>query len=226
MRYILALTVTLSALLPTPSHADPITAGVWSPAPPANNDEFGFYDGLSWDCAECNVGFKLKGAIEYLHDGAHRPVGFGYRGFADAALISRTTDWTAGVLSWDPDSGSFLYSTGTGYFYNSWQGGNMVLFRIVAAAATTYFLGIEDIPIGWGREDRDFNDSIYTWAVAHAVPLPPPPASPPPPIPEPGTWALALTGLTMALAWRARHRSRVHNRLMQRIHSSRNPSRA
>ena len=207
MRHILALALTLFALLPGQSHADPVTAGAWSPAPLADNDEFGFYDGLSWDCAACNVGFKLKGAIEYLHDGAHRPVGFGYRAFAGAALISRTTDWTGGVLSWDGNSGSFMYSTGTGYFYNSWQGSNMVLFRIVEAAATTYFLGIEDIPIGWGREDRDFNDSVYSWNVASAGPLPPPPTSPPAPVPEPGAWALALTGLTMALGWRARRSS-------------------
>jgi hypothetical protein len=182
------------------SVADPITGGTWSLAPSANNDGVGFYDGLSWDCAECNVGFQLLGPLEYLHDGAHRPVGFGYRQFAGALLISRTTDWTNGFLSWDPGTQGFMYDTGTGFFYNSWQGTNMVLFRMIGAAATTYFLGVEDIPIGWGREDRDFNDSIYRWSVLATVP--PPPPVPPPPIPEPGTWALMLGGLAMLLRGR------------------------
>lgn len=189
--------VMLLSVLRGVSAADPITAGSWTLAPAANNDGVGFYDGLSWDCAECNVGFQLLGPLEYLHDGVHRPVPFGYGQFAGAVLISRTTDWKNGSLSWDPGTQGFMYDTGTGFFYNSWQGTNMVLFRMVSAAATTYFLGVEDIPTGWGREDRDFNDSIYRWSVLSPFPPPPPPV-PPPPIPEPGTWTLALSGLAMA----------------------------
>lgn len=207
MRPVLALTLASFLLVRGTAGAEPITAGMWSKVPPADNDEFGFYDGLSWDCAACNVGFQLREAVEYLHDGGHGPVGFGYRGFEGAALISRTTAWTGGVLSWDSAAGSFVYDTGTGYFHDSRQGTNMVLFRLVAAAATVYWLAVEDIPVGWGREDRDFNDSIYRWEVTSTAPPGPPPAPQPAPIPEPGAWRLALTGLLLTLGWRARPRA-------------------
>jgi hypothetical protein len=207
MKFALALMFATLTLAPRTAAAEPITAGVWSAAPAADNDEFGFYDGLSWDCAACNIGFQLKEALEYLHDGMHRPVGFKYRQFPGAALISRTTAWTDGVLSWDAAAESFLYNTGTGYFHDSRQGTNMVLFRLVAVAATIYWLGVEDIPVGWGREDRDFNDSIYRWEVPRAGPPGPPPEPQPPPIPEPGTWRLALTGVLLTLGWRVRQRA-------------------
>lgn len=186
-----AILATLLVLtLARASAAEPITAGKWSPAPAANNDGFGFYDGASWDCAACNIGFHLRGSLEYLHDGGHRPVPFGYRAFDGAVLISRTTGWTKGVLKWQPAADAFTYDTGEGYIHSSWQGTNMVLFRLVSGVWTTYWLGVEDLPIGFREQDRDFNDSIYQWSVASATPSP---------VPEPGTWMLALAGLVTVL---------------------------
>lgn len=189
-RAILAAVVLVSALARV-SAAEPITVGKWSLAPSADNDGIGFYDGASWDCAACNIGFHLRGSLEYLHDGAHRPVPFGYRDFEGAVLISRTTAWTRGVLSWHPAADAFIYDTGEGYIHSSWQGTNMVLFRLVGGV-TTYWLGVEDLPVSFRAQDRDFNDSIYQWSVATA----PPPSSP---VPEPATWTLALAGLVTVL---------------------------
>jgi hypothetical protein len=196
MTHALLATLVLVTALARVSAAEPITVGKWSPAPVADNDGVGFYDGASWDCATCNLGFQLPGALEYLHDGAHRPVPFGYRQFEGAVLVSRNTAWRKGVLSWHPAVDAFIYDTGEGYIHSSWQGTNMVLFRLVAGVSTRYWLGVEDLPVG-GPQDRDFNDSVYQWTATTTTP---PPSSP---VPEPGTWTLAVAGLVVALRRRA-----------------------
>jgi hypothetical protein len=211
MTHAIVAALIVLTLLAGVSAAEPISAGIWTPTPLADNDGVGFYDRPSWDCSTCNIGFQLRDPrLEYLHDGAHGAVPFVYRHFEGAGLIGRSTAWTDGFLSWDAVTHAFIYDTGTGYVLSSWQGTNMVLFRLVGTAAITYWLGVEDIPVGFGVEDRDFNDSIYQWSAVPALP-PPPPPPPPPPVPEPATWTLALAGIATALGWRsraARHRAR------------------
>ena len=204
MTHAILATLVLITALARVSAAEPITVGKWSPAPVADNDGVGFYDGASWDCSTCNIRFQLQGSLEYLHNGADRPVAFGYRQFEGAVLVSRTTAWTKGVLSWQPAADAFIYDTGEGYIHSSWQGTNMVLFRLVTGLSTRYWLGVEDLPVG-GPQDRDFNDSIYQWTATTVLPPPPPH----PPIPEPGTWTLALAGLVTVLGWRSRVATRL-----------------
>jgi hypothetical protein len=179
--------------------ADPITTGTWSVSPPPQGNGFPFYDGRSFDCDECGVAYWLPAGIEYLNDGAGRAVAFGFSRFPGATLFLQQTAWRNGTLNWDRDSGDFVYDTGTGYSYRSLDGIAMALFRNRRGGDVDYWLAVEDLPMDWPVQDRDFNDAVFMWTARIPGTEPEPE---PAPTPEPGTLLLLSAG---ALAIRKRH---------------------
>ena len=192
-----ALLVVFSAS----ASADPVSLGVWSPAPEPDGDFFPFYDGASFDCHRCGVAFVLPPDVEFLNDGLGGLIGFAFERFPGASLAMQVTAWRSGSLWWDPDTGAFIYDTGTGFRHDSRDGLAMALFRDRRDRLTEYWLAVEDLPVGWPAPDRDFNDAVYYWAVAMD-----PGTDPPAPTPEPGTLVLVAT---CALAGMSRRRSRL-----------------
>ena len=74
--------------------------------------------------------------------------------------IGGITAWTNGVIGRRSD-GAFTYDSGTGHQSNSWDNpGQFALFRLVGPESTHYFLGIEDIPLRFAHNDRDYNDYV------------------------------------------------------------------
>jgi hypothetical protein len=191
MRRALVLCVLL-VIVPRSLWADPISAGIWSMTPAPAGHGFPFYDGPSFDCDQCGVAFWLPAGIEYLNDGDGGPVGFTFSKFSGATLSFRHTSWMDGTLSWDPDSGDFVYDTGTGYSHRSAVGMAMALFRNRGSVGIDYWLAIEDLPSSWPIQDRDFNDAVYSWTERLPTGQPDPP---PAPTPEPGTLLLLSAGV-------------------------------
>lgn len=174
-----SLLLALLILMPSAASAIPITFGVWSQVSDVDGDQDPFWDGLSWDCPTCGVGFLLAGytglaELEYLHDGTGGYVQFRFDDpIITPTLIFRLTAWTGGVLGRDA-VGAFTYDSGTGRLSNSWQSAQQyALFRRVGAEMTQYFLTIEDILLSEPRNDRDYNDYAATFTTpTRSVPEP------------------------------------------------------
>jgi hypothetical protein len=180
-------TLLLALLLLSPSltFAVPITPGVWSQAPVANNDQSPFWDGLSWDCPACGIGHLLEAytgleGLEYLHDGSGGYVQFQF----DDPSITPTflfglSAWSGGVLGQNAQ-GAFTYDIPAKHSSNSLDNPQQyVLFRRVGAETTQYFLGVEDIRISERQRirtavtgDRDYNDYAVTFTTPTHVPEP------------------------------------------------------
>ena len=182
--------VLATALLVMPSlaSADPITLtpGSWTGAstPPAHPEgnllATPFWSGLSWDGNTSGVGYMIDAfttpMIEYLHDGTGQAVNFRFEPddeISGPLYFGGITGWNHGTFGIRAD-GAFIYSTGTGITYNSWDNGDQfALFRIVGPETTRYFLGIEDIPVSWEVNDHDHNDYIVSFTENRAsVPEP------------------------------------------------------
>jgi hypothetical protein len=170
MKMTFALVVLCLTFGASPTQADIITSGIWSPATPG-----AFYDGLSADCATCGIGFLLADYpnLEYLHDADGQPVPFWYVNETDSLgfgiFPNEPPDTTYGLADL---SGAFYYdNSGTGHASNSldsyWQ---WVLFRTLpnntlnpADWMYLYFLGVEDTPRSEGFGDRDYNDLVFAF---------------------------------------------------------------
>lgn len=173
--------------------ADPITAGSWALTPHPKGAGFPFYDGPSFDCDHCGVAFWLPPGVEYLNDGHGGPVPFTFTNFPGAMLSLHRTAWQSGTLSWNPDTGAFVYDTGTGYRHSSTQGMAMSLFRSRRGAGTDYWLAVEDLPPDWPIQDHDYNDAVYAWTQGPGTQPDPEPA----PTPEPSTLVLLSASALM-----------------------------
>jgi hypothetical protein len=188
---------------PALAGAGPITVGSWSTTPPADNNLDPFYDGRSWDCYTCGVGYVLEsyGPMEYLHGADGGAVAFSFDDPSISwSLVSSQTSWTGGIFEYN--NGSFTYDNRHGGVYDSltspWQ---FALFRQVAADFTYYFLGVEDISIAALRNDRDYNDFVVRFALPNPS-LPDPESDPPKSVPEPSTVLLMGTALVVGAAAR------------------------
>lgn len=97
--------------------AAPITSGIFSPAPVANEDGDPYWDNDSWDSdtGPCNIGALLGSnadcgantslglsGLEYLNDGAGNAVSFGFENAdGDFTYIFKITDYdTDNILGW------------------------------------------------------------------------------------------------------------------------------
>jgi PEP-CTERM motif len=172
-----SLILTLTFLVPSAASAAPITVGVWSPAPPADADLNPYWDGLSFDCPTCGVGYLLYGeypGLEYLNNGAGGFTAFAFEEpILDWTLEYSITAWTHGVLGQRAD-GAFTYNSGTGRISNSIDNpGQYALFRHVTPEWTEYYLAIEDILLDETVNDRDYNDYVVSFTVpTQTVPEP------------------------------------------------------
>jgi hypothetical protein len=201
-----ALILVLALLVPSAALADPISiGGMWSAAStPASGDPTGqplgvqpFWTGTSWDGPLLGVGYLIDAfgtqGLEYLHDGTGHYTSFRF----DDEILNLTRingiTWNPGVFGLRTD-GVFTYDAGPGRVSNSWDDGQQfALFRLVGTESTRYFLGIEDIPLSIGHNDRDYNDYVATFETAH--------------VPEPGTLLLLSVGMA-ALAVRKKRGAR------------------
>ena len=180
-----ALLLATVLLMPASALADPITVGgSWSNVGTPVGDESSallspFWSGLSWDCAECGIGYMINAfgneQIEYLHDGFGQATGFRFAPDDPITIpvyLGGITGWTNGTFGRRAD-GAFTYDSGTGHVSNSWDNGaQYALFRIVGAESTQYFLGIEDILVSYSINDHDHNDYIVSFTQTNAVPEP------------------------------------------------------
>ena len=181
-------------LAPCAAFAAPVTTGVWS----AVGDVDPFWDGVSWDCPTCGVGFQLEtytglAGLEFLHDGTGGYVSFRFDdAVINPTLIFQNTMWDEGVLGRDV-TGAFTYDSGTERYSNSWSlPGQYALFRRLGETETNYFLGIEDIPLTEHPNDYDYNDYGVTFALPRQN------------VPEPSTLLLLSLGVAGAVSTRRR----------------------
>jgi hypothetical protein len=180
-----ALLLATVLLMPASAFAEPITVGgTWSGVGVPGGGESNalltpFWAGLSWDCAECGVGYLINAygnaQIEYLHDGFGQASGFRFAPEDEISIpvfFGGITGWTNGTFGRRAD-GAFTYDSGTGHVSNSWDNGaQYALFRIVGTESTQYFLGIEDILVSYANNDHDHNDYIVSFTQTNPVPEP------------------------------------------------------
>ena len=85
------------------------------------------------------------------------------------------TAWTGGVFTITAN-GASSYQIPNGLSSNSLDNPQQyVLFRLVGALTTQYFIGVEDIPLSWSPNDRDYNDYVVTFTTPTTNPVPEPP---------------------------------------------------
>lgn len=194
-----ALLLLVLLLVPAAAHAAPIVpaTSAWSMVTPSNPNDLTitpFWDNLSWDCAACGVADLIdaddKPTLEYLNDGAG---GYAAFRFDDSGIVplfvNSLTAWTGGIFT-VTSNGAVSYSTPNGLSSNSLDNPQQfVLFRLVGLNTTQYYIGVEDIPLSWAANDRDYNDYIVTFKTA----MPPTTQNS---VPEPST--LLLLGSAIA----------------------------
>lgn len=171
--------------------AAPITAGSWTPVGPT-----AFWNHDSWDGPNLNVGDIIENAgipVEYLSLGG-APVAFAFDQAETFQEIASYTAWMDGQSLTEMPDGSVTYTSHGNTFNSLSNPQQFALFRYVTATAITYFLGVEDIPVGQPT-DNDYNDYVVSFT-----------EKAPTPTPEPGTLALMLAG--GAMVWR-RARTRL-----------------
>jgi len=171
-----ALLLLVLLLIPAAAHAAPIVpaTSAWSMVTPSNPNDLTitpFWDNLSWDCAACGVADLIdaddKPTLEYLNDGAG---GYAAFRFDDSGIVpvfvNSLTAWTGGIFT-VTSNGAVSYSTPNGLSSNSLDNPQQfVLFRLVGLNTTQYYIGVEDIPLSWAANDRDYNDYIVTFTTA------------------------------------------------------------
>jgi hypothetical protein len=186
----------LLLLIAAAAQAAPIVpaTSAWSMVTPTNPNDLAitpFWDNLSWDCAACGVGDLIdaddKPTLEYLNDGAG---GYASFRFDDSGIVplfvNSLTAWTGGIFKVDTN-GAVSYATPNGLSANSLDNPQQfVLFRLVGLNTTQYYIGVEDIPLSWAANDRDYNDYIVTFTTPTTQN----------PVPEPST--LLLLGSAIA----------------------------
>jgi hypothetical protein len=179
--------LVLAFLIPSSAIAAPITVSgsTWSLVAPAGGQDGAFtatpfWGGLSWDCAECGIGYLLDAIIgnpgnaqlEYLNDGGGGYTPFCFDDTIEPTYVTGMTAWTNGVFGQNA-TGAFTYDSGTGRTSNSWDSpGQYALFRLVGPETTTYFVGVEDILLSETFNDHDYNDYIVTFTTPTSVPEP------------------------------------------------------
>jgi hypothetical protein len=199
-----ALLAVALVLAPATVLADPITTGVWTPVAegPAGADGNGepFWDGRSWDGSTMGIGYLLAACagtdLEYLGDGSGGAAAFRFEApVITTHTLYQVTAWQSGTLARRAD-GAFVYDSGTGRVSNSWEhGGQYALFRIAGPEITQYFLGIEDILLSETLNDRDYNDTVVSFAVPTSS------------VPEPSSAALMLTAILAGAVQRSFRRA-------------------
>lgn len=218
MNRLRALVVALAVLVPSSAFADPITiGGTWtSPNLPISDPLLEgvavspYWTGLSWDCDTCGVGFLIDAfgipGLEYLHNGTGQAASFRFEPeeeISAPSLLFNITGWMGGTFGLRAD-GALTYDSGTGHLSNSWENPEQyALFRLVGPETTRYFLGIEDIPVSFEVNDRDYNDYVVTFT------------TPTQSVPEPSS--LLFIGCAMAVAGVQRFRASRRNRTAAEI---------
>jgi hypothetical protein len=198
------LTLGVLVLMPSLGWAAPITLGTWSAVSPgmSNGNQQPFWDGVSWDGANRGIGDLLSpyAGLEFLHNGAGQSVAFLFDNpVVSPTLMYNITAWQGGSLA-QAANGAFTYNSGTGRLSNSLENSvQYALFRVVGTGATQYFLGVEDILIGYEATDRDHNDYVVTFTQS---------------VPEPSALALLLLASGAAAAGRRLRRWTARGRVL------------
>ena len=187
-------------LWPATAVAELVTLGVWSLAAGADNDGDPFFDGHSWDCGTCGIGWQLAPAAEYLHaeSNPRRAVPFYWSNWQGGAHLGGQSAYLS-EHRFTYDGWEFFLDNGHGFTARSGDGTNALLVRLVGLSAIRYWLWLEDLPPG--ANDADFQDHGLTWQEGPGSGHPDPG---PAPVPEPGALMLVASGIAVgARRWLA-----------------------